>query len=157
MQKVCYKETDSRFPRYGGRGITCEWEDFEEFCNDMFDSFKAHLKEHGRLNTTIERINNDGNYSKGNCRWATRKEQARNRANGTKITFENQTLSITEWGEKLGIPSYVLELRIKRRKWPIEAALTTPILPNGQTFKPNSGLFKKGHVPLNNGRNQFSK
>src|SRR5581483_1177284 len=63
---------------YGARGIKCEWKDFMEFKNDMYDSYLEHAEEYGAKDTTLDRINNDGNYSKENCRWATHAVQNRN-------------------------------------------------------------------------------
>lgn len=62
---------------YSEKGIKCEWNKFEDFRDDMYQSYLDHVKEFGEKQTTIDRINSDGNYCKDNCRWATYKEQAR--------------------------------------------------------------------------------
>jgi hypothetical protein len=71
MLDRCRNENNKNYKNYGGRGISvCErWYSFENFYADMGDRPE---------NLSIDRINNDGNYEPGNCRWATHKEQMNN-------------------------------------------------------------------------------
>ena len=59
--------------------IKCLWKNFEEFKNDMYDSYIEHVKAYWEKDTTIDRINWNLWYCKENCRWATVKEQAMNK------------------------------------------------------------------------------
>lgn len=77
----CRNPKSTNFKIYGGRGIKCEWKSFKEFKDDMYKSYKSHVKEFGEKNTSVDRIDNDGNYHRQNCKWSTRKEQANNRSN----------------------------------------------------------------------------
>lgn len=78
MLQRCNNPNDKGYHNYGGRGIkVCtRWHTFINFYDDMGE--KPHDKE-------IDRINNDGNYEPSNCRWATRKENSKNRRNNKKL------------------------------------------------------------------------
>lgn len=78
MRKRCLNSKSDRYKDYGGRGIKIcdEWKDnFINFYNDMQESYLKHCKIFGERQTTLDRVNNDGNYEKSNCRWATYSEQ----------------------------------------------------------------------------------
>lgn len=118
MISRCHNDTDSDFPFYGARGICV--------CLRWRESFAAFLEDMGEKpkGKTLDRWpNNDGNYEHSNCRWATPKQQARNRRDNHLITRNGKTLSLAEWADYCNIPHYVLRNRLKMG-WSTERALT---------------------------------
>ena len=107
---------------YGGRGVKFAevWDDIEVFLRDLGPRPKG-----GSLDRFPDK---DGNYEPGNCRWATSKEQARNKRNNRLLTYDSRTLTISQWAEEYKIlPSSILWARVYRLHWPLQKALTTPI------------------------------
>lgn len=108
--------SNKKYKNYGGRGITicCEWlKDFKAFYDWATNNgYKEGL--------TIDRIDVNGNYEPNNCRWVNWKTQQNNRRNNHYITYNNETHTMKEWSELLGINYTTLSMRINKYKWPIE-------------------------------------
>lgn len=107
MKDRCCNPSNARYNDYGGRGIYVDpaWMDFNVFYKDMGDRPKGK---------SLDRIDNNGPYRKGNCRWATRKEQNNNKRNTRYLTYNGETKLLSEWGETLGINPGTLGSRIAR-------------------------------------------
>lgn len=105
---------------YGGKGVkVCdEWQ-------ESFASFREWALKNGyRDDLTIDRINVSGDYCPENCRWATTKQQSRNRTDNRLLTMDGETHCATDWAEILGISRQALFIRTSRYKdWPDEKIL----------------------------------
>jgi hypothetical protein len=106
MFSRCKNPNDKIYHRYGGRGIkVCErWSEFLNFLADMGEK---------PIGTSLDRINNDGNYEPGNCRWATAKEQCQNRSSNRLIFYKGEKLPITEVARRIGVYKTSLFRRLK--------------------------------------------
>lgn len=109
MKKRCYNKKTDGYSLYGGRGIrVCDrWRNsFINFWDDMKDGHKDNL--------SLDRIDTNGNYCKENCRWATLKEQARNKRKTKMITYNGMSKPLAEWSEILGINYFTIQSRLAR-------------------------------------------
>lgn len=125
VKRRCFNKNANEYVNYGGRGISCEWSTFDDFKKDMHTSYIKHRKESGKKNTTLDRIDNNGNYSKNNCRWATRGEQMRNTRANQMFTIGGKTKCFTDWANESDLPNSTIHARVFRLGWDIEKALTT--------------------------------
>ena len=93
----CYDQGNNSYHRYGARGIA--------MCAEWRESFAAFLRDMGPRppGTSIDRIDNNGNYSPANCRWATRSEQAINRRSTRWVTYKGERLCLKELAKKIGM------------------------------------------------------
>jgi hypothetical protein len=110
MRARCENQRNPAFARYGGRGIlVCErWHGEHGFENFLADVGPRPSPEH-----SIERIDNDGNYEPGNCRWATRVEQGSNKRNNATLTVNGETATISEWSRRTGIGRTTIRERLR--------------------------------------------
>lgn len=125
MRTRCNSPNSDDFPRYGGRGIrVCErWDSFDLFLEDMGPR---------PAGCTLDRINNAGHYEPTNCRWATHKQQARNRSNNTLVELNGEVKSLSEWCDVFGIRPRTVYGRMHDGMSPAEA-ISKP-LPNRYRF-----------------------
>jgi hypothetical protein len=117
----CLNSNDKHYHRYGGRGIKIA----DVWVND-FEAFRAYVGFRPAPGYTIDRIDNDGNYEPGNVRWATGKEQARNRSSNRLIEFNGSKMPLAQACEQAGISVKTVRKRIKGG-WGIMRSLAAPV------------------------------
>lgn len=106
MRARCSRPDGVAWKYYGGRGIqVCErWENYDNFVEDMGFCPEG---------LTLDRIDGNGHYEPGNCRWVDRKAQARNRKNNNFLTYEGRTQTITDWADEIGISPSGISYRLR--------------------------------------------
>jgi len=120
MMGRCYRPNHNRYYTYGARGVrVCdEWHDVNKFAKwAQMNGYEAPL--------TIDRIDNDGSYCAGNCRWIPSEMQARNRSNTCYITYYGERKSLCEWADEFGLSLCLLRSRWSAGRHGAEI-LTTP-------------------------------
>lgn len=120
MKRRCLDPSDEYYHLYGGRGINV--------CDEWINSFEAFYADMGPRpkGLSIDRKDNDGPYSKDNCRWATREEQSRNTRRNRRYVFHGEELIIMDAARKYGMQYLTLWLRLNKGMSPDEA-VTIPL------------------------------
>jgi len=128
MRARCHYPRDKKFANYGGRGI--------RVCDRWLKAFANFFADMGPRPTpghSLDRIDNDGNYEPGNCRWATREVQANNKSTSRRISFRGREQTVAQWSAELGFSPELVHSRLNNG-WPVEAALSLP--PNAIWHRP---------------------
>lgn len=122
MVSRCCNKNHADYPHYGGRGIiVCErW-------RSSFVSFLQDMGERPSKRHSIDRIDTTAGYSPGNCRWATQKEQQRNRIDTRVVEYSGARRTLADWAEIVGIDRYVLHKRIYQHGWTIDRAFSQSV------------------------------
>lgn len=107
MKYRCERESHVAFREYGERGITvCErWQSFENFLADMGNPPDGH---------SLDRIDTNGNYEPGNCRWATPKQQVENRRNTVYVQHHGKKQTLVDACKELGLNIHGVRQRLRR-------------------------------------------
>lgn len=126
MIQRCCNKNDRAWPKYGGRGISiCErW-------RHSFQNFFADMGKRPAPKMQVDRIDTNGNYEPGNCRWATSKQNNRNRRNNRILIINGVSHCVSEWSELSGIRHDTICARI-RSGWTLEKAVFTPARKTGR-------------------------
>lgn len=113
----CHKPNASGYEDYGARGISV----CDRWRNDIH-AFIADMGPRPSPKHSIDRIDNDGDYEPGNCRWATSMEQSRNNRRTILVTFNGKTQCIKDWVMELGLVYPRVTARIRTLGWtPLQA------------------------------------
>jgi len=109
IKSRCFNPNVPAFKFYGGRGIV--------MCQRWRDSFEAFLQDMGECppGFQIDRINNNGNYEPGNCRWTDKLTQANNTRTNKFLEFNGERLTYAQWARKVGIHVTTIHRRVKRQ------------------------------------------
>lgn len=135
MIERCYRHTSKFYKDYGGRGI--------KVCDEWRNSFIAFISDMGLRpdnNLTLERMDNNDGYHPTNCKWATMKEQMRNRRNNTKYMWNGELRVLADLVETYGHTSRLVCWRLDNG-WSLERALLTPVGAWG------GSNYRKTHCP----------
>lgn len=123
MKARCSYSSQACYKSYGARGIkVCEeWE-------HSFSDFAGWALSHGYNDgLTLERIDVDKGYSPNNCKWITLGEQANNRRTNVLITYQGETLNLSQWCKRFGKDYRLVHNRMRKNGWSFEKAMFEPV------------------------------
>jgi hypothetical protein len=125
MLNRCTNPNHNRYKNYGKKGVKVfpPW----IISYSAFRDYVSKLDRFGEKGMTLDRIDANKGYQPGNIRWATQKEQQRNRTNNRTVEYQGRTQTISAWAEEIGLNRGTLRARIERG-WPIDKAISQPIL-----------------------------
>ena len=119
MKNRCYNQKQQSYENYGGRGITI----CEEWLKS-FTAFEERSLSHGYADDlSIDRIDNNGDYSPKNCRWVTRTEQNENTRRNHLVTIGDRTQPLSAWVRERGLNYHTVSFRIHQKHMTPEQAL----------------------------------
>jgi hypothetical protein len=124
----CINPQNNHYHLYGARGI--------QFCFDSFEEFFAEVGKKPTPKHSLDRINNNGNYEKGNIRWATIDQQVNNRRNTKLITIGQITQTQNQWARQVSIKANTIMMRL-RQGLCNECSVFAPTTPGIKTFCPH--------------------
>lgn len=113
MKARCYNPNTKSYPAYGGRGIS--------ICERWLKDYGAFLSDMGRCpeGFMLDRIDVNGNYEPGNCRWVSLSDSLFNRRpRGNQITHDGKTMNQKQWAEQLGISMRRLKTKLRKGTFP---------------------------------------
>lgn len=121
MRNRCNNPNDDYYDNYGGKGVkVCKrWDSFTNFLEDMGECPEGH---------TLDRRDNDGDYTPENCRWASSSEQAMNKSTTAMVEYNGELIKRRELAKRFGIDPDRLRQRLEMG-WSVEKALTVEIPP----------------------------
>ncbi len=125
MKQRCYYEKSNNYHNYGGRGITV--------CDRWINSFDNFISDMGLKPSnsySLDRIDNNGNYEPGNCRWATKQQQMSGRSTSHVIEYNGIKDTIQHWAKKFGINRSTLLARLNMG-WSVEESLLRKVGKSG--------------------------
>jgi hypothetical protein len=131
----CFCKTDAGYHKYGGRGISMcdEWaSDFMRFLADM--GMRPSNK------SSIDRMDNDGDYTPENCEWSNPTKQANNRRSSHLLTHKGETRTIAQWSRITGIKQATLRARIEVSGMSVKDTLETPVVTPKRVLYTHNGI-----------------